>query len=142
MLGDFDFRIIDGQASIFAELEARLYLELRRVLDGSTFDDRIHMLQERLANDLQVLAGDGVVKRQRQQPFHHLFLDLFGETGAYDAWRHFARTEAWDLRLAAEVSRDALRFGGDEICWDLDFDRFLDRGNVFVIEKHSLTTFG
>ena len=41
-----------------------------------------------------------------------------------------------NLRLTSELGRHAIRFIGDEIGGDLDFDDFLDRGDVSEIKKH------
>ena len=103
-LGDVDLRIVDRQPAILAELELRLHFEFGLVLDRRAFDERVHVLQMRLADDLDAFVGDGVVERARQQPLHHLLLDLFGEAGAHDAERHFAGRNpgmlAWRLKSA------------------------------------------
>jgi len=78
-IADFDFRIIDGQPAVFAEIETRLYFEFVLVFDRRAFDERIHVLQVRLTDDVQTFIGDRVVKRQRNSRSHHLLLDLLGE---------------------------------------------------------------
>ena len=73
---------------------------------------------------------------QRQEAIHHFLLDLLREVLAHDAGGDLAGTEAGDLGLTAELVRDALRFGVDQVRGDLHFDGFADRGEIGVVQEH------
>ena len=125
-IGDFDLGLVDLYAAIFAKLDPRFDLEFRLVLDRRALDERIDVLQLRIADRLDAFFGDRIAEAARQQPVHDFVLDLLREPRADDAGRHLAGTKAGQLRLAREFGGHTLRLVGDQISGDLDFNGFLD----------------
>src|SRR5437867_687493 len=127
-VGYFDFRLVDLDALVIAQLDLWLDLEFGLVLDRRTFDVRIDVLQLRIADRLDAFVGDGVAETTRQQPAHHFFLNLLGKTRPHDARRHLARTETGKLGVTGELRGHTLGFVGDQISGDLYFHGFFYGG--------------
>src|SRR5438067_650406 len=129
---DFDLRFVDLDTAVFAQLDLRLHFEFRFVFDRRTFDERIDVLQLRIADRLHTFVRDRVAEAARQQTAHHFVLDLFCEARPDDAHRNFAGTEAGQCRLTAELRRDKLRFVGTQIGGDLPLYGIFDGGKILV----------
>src|SRR6185503_189550 len=61
-IGDFDLRIVDLEAAVLAELDARLHFEARLEFHRRAFDERIEMLELRIADRLESLFADHVAE--------------------------------------------------------------------------------
>ena len=134
-LGDLDLRLLDLEPAVLAELDVRLHLEARLELHRRAFDERIEMLELRLADRLEALLLDRFAEALAEDAADDFFLDLLRETRADHARRDLAGTEARDLGVAAELVRDAVGLAAHQRGGDLDFDGLLDGREIFEIQN-------